>query len=147
MASGVGPFEWIAGPSRLIWWAGWFVLFIVAFDGGMALLNWSLGSLGATPPFRSIGYLFILLVALPGLAGLMILVFGALTPMPISSFWISPGGIIIDYGLRTEFHPRDRLHLIGTRLFVFGKWSSLPWAYKVTPYQAARIGFLIPGID
>ena len=140
------PLEWVAGRSRFGWWVGWYLIFVAVASGSLYLINWALSALGAPQPYTGTAYFVLLLIAWPALAGLAIGLYTVLVPMPMPAIGLSPGGVSIVQGIRPEFWPAHRMHLVSLHLHVFGK--RIPWqaTYRVTPEQAKRLAAVIPAV-
>jgi hypothetical protein len=133
------PIERVPGRSA----AGWFSGFVA---GGVAMaLVWAWvlytvgGSFGNVPTPRD----YESLAQLQGLSNVLIIlyifVWWALVPMPLGAAEISPLGVTVKFGLRTESFPWGRVHLVDSRLHTVGRWLGLTNRYSLTPYQVSRI--------
>jgi hypothetical protein len=136
------PTEWITGQSRGRWFVGFEIVFIstlfVASLGLDAGLSWTGASI-TTPKID-----LVITLASGGISVGPMLLWVMLVPIPLSRVGVSPGGILIDYGLRTDRFPWSRALLRGERLEVVSRRLGLRTVYALTPYQASRIAFLQP---
>lgn len=131
------PVEWVAGKSRIGWFAGFAGILC------LVLIPYYFAEIWFFPSLLSTGNSFtgmlvddLLLVPPVGLAAAFWVL---LVPMPASRIGISPIGVTIDFGLRLETFPWDRVLPSRNTLVTLGKRRHLPTAHALTPYQSSRI--------
>jgi len=62
-----------------------------------------------------------------------------LVPMPAPRIGISPVGLILDFGLRTERFPWDRVFCVGALLVTVSPRIGVRASYRLDDFQADRV--------
>lgn len=136
------PVEWVQGKSRQPWILGLWLVFTGSFLVADLVLEWGLSwtGIGLGSPRLTLVVQFAAIAAAIG----PVLLWAILVRMPVSRMGVSPDGVRIDHGVRSDFWPWDRASLRGSRLEVFSSRYRIPSWYTLTPLQATRVASLRP---
>lgn len=143
MAAASPPIEWIRGRPREAWFLGSFLAILTISIPASLLYSWFVPLSRAYLEAYSLGSG--LVVGFSIYAGLT--AYYALFPMPLAGIGISPGELVVDYGLRRERVPWSRAFLAGDQLLLVSTRFGFVTRYRLTPYQAARVAYLRPKPD
>ncbi|MCI4368793.1 MAG: hypothetical protein L3K09_04440 [Thermoplasmata archaeon] len=136
------PVEWIPGRSRALWFAGFITTFVASELVAVFLVTTGLAwaGVGVVSPRLT------LILDLIGVAAAFGpgLLWGNLVPAPLPRLGVFGGGVVVDYGLRSESFPWDRVAVRGDRLVLSSRRIGFISPYRMTATQASRVAFLRP---
>jgi hypothetical protein len=136
--------EWIGGSSRLTWLTGFILGFSIVLIGTYLLLVYALSSAGVTvlgPNLELALELCSISVTLAFIVPYVLLV-----PYPATRLGVSSVGVLMDYGLRSELFPWDRVVVRENRLVSETRRLHLPVSFSLTRIQADRVAQLRPRV-
>lgn len=138
------PIEWVWGNSRARWLVGFWLVFVAVYLAANQSLLWGLSwaGLDASSPRANL----VLGLASIGIASGPALVWGLLVPMPVERLGLSPEGVVIDHGLRSDRWPWSRVSLRGSVLELRSLRFGGVARYSLTPDQSRRVAHLQPGL-
>jgi hypothetical protein len=136
--------EWVPGLERGRWLAGFFVVCIGAFVVSLFAIEAGLSWAGAGPLTPRL--LLVAQLAAIGNAAAPGWMWVTIVPSPIPRLGVSPGGLSIDHGMRTEELPWSRVFLRQNRLDVLYPRVGALMSFRLTPYQTSRIVHLRPAL-
>jgi len=136
------PIEWVPGRSRWPWLVGYLAIFSITLVTAELAIYPGLSWAGIT--FMSPKLTLIVQLAAIAITVGPSMLWMNLVPVPAHRLGLSPEGVVIDYGLRSERFSWDRTSLRGMRLEVLSPWLGLRSSYSLTPYQAGRVTYLRP---
>jgi hypothetical protein len=138
------PTEWVAGRSRIGYWAGLYGGAIGLYLVGGAIYILAADSMGPTLTLRTA----VFLAQLQGIEWLGIVCYFVLylllRAMPLGTVEISPAGLFVNMGGLHTFFPWSRVHRMGRYLYTFsGRWGFAN-RYVMSPRQGERISLFLP---
>lgn len=142
MSRPAAPLEWIPGKSKARWLVGFWAVFSVSFLTAAFALDAGLSWVGVALMAPRLN-LVVDYAAIGISLGPMIL-WAAFVPLPAPRLGVSPEGVVIDYGRRSEAFPWERAFLRGSRLEVKSRRFGIRSTYALTEYQASRVARLLP---
>jgi len=143
------PAERIPGGSRMLWSMGFVPLLIVGYAlGRFAAFQVVPGG----DPVGSLSDLVVTTAVMMAIYVPLAFVYIAAVPAPADCLVLNPAGIrfeiagVVRPKLRNKPIPTKRLRLVGNRLFVLPSGFGLAYPISLTPYQAQRLRYVVPGI-
>jgi hypothetical protein len=134
MSPGWPPIEWVPGKSAALWFAGNFAILFSGLYLGQ-LISDAIFPLTANTPalvvLLRIGILALIAVPLATVYSLVI-------PRP-SRIGISPMGLTVNYGPRTQLFGWQDVRLHQLEAICFGGNLGLPTRVALTPHQLHRV--------